>query len=118
MKLPDFDYATLQFINTWDYSVEPFKGNNGCMGIARLHSKAAPDVSVALFTKGARHQNTFENLFATKAKFNFSVEVETNSQDEEKMNALQKYEERGADRCDPESAGAFEVRAVWYPVCP
>jgi hypothetical protein len=112
MQLPAFNYATLEFINTWQYS----DGSEGCMGIARLHSSASPDVTVALFTQGPRHQSTFENLFATKAKFSFTVEA---TAVDAKMNQFipDALKRSNVDPCDAPSAGAFTVRAVFYPVC-
>jgi hypothetical protein len=112
MALPQFDYATLEFINTWQYS----EGPQGCMGIARLHSSAGPDVLVALFTQGPRHQNTFENLFATKAKFNFTVEgSELDANTSEFIPDALKGDK--VDPCDAKLIGAFTVRAVFYPIC-
>jgi len=86
------------------------------MGIARLHSNAGPDVLAALFTQGPRHQNTFENLFATKAKFNFTVEgAELDAKTSEFIPDALKRDD--VDPCDAKLIGAFTVRAVFYPIC-
>lgn len=111
MRLPEFDYATIEFINTWQYS----EGPNGSMAIARLHSKSAPDVLVALFSDGPRHQNTFENLFTTKAKFGFTVEDQEVTDD--KTKGFLPADLHVDDRCDAPLAGAFTARAIFYPIC-
>jgi len=111
MSVPEFDYATLEFINTWQYS----EGSNGSMGIVRLHSKSNPDILVALFSNGPRHQNTFESLFATKAKFGFTVE------DQEVTAAKTKgflpADLKVDDRCEAPFIGAFTARSIFYPIC-
>ncbi len=110
MAMPDFRYATVEFINTWQYTDE----KHGSMAIARLHGPD-PDVMVALFA-GPRHQGTYENLFATKAKFQFDVNDEAIDLHHPE---IAHYWELFGDRdCSAKLVGAYSSRAIWYPVCP
>jgi len=55
MADPVFDFATVEFLNTWTYSAgSPGGPVDGCMAIVRLHSRASGDQVLPLFTQSHR----------------------------------------------------------------
>ncbi|GMW02979.1 MAG: hypothetical protein AMXMBFR84_41150 [Candidatus Hydrogenedentota bacterium] len=117
MSLPDFNYATVEFINTWKYD-EDYPGSEGSMAIVRLHSNTTKDVLVALFAASERHQSAFENLFATKAKFQFTVSPQERSLDQMADYVRKRFVRDEPDTCGAKLIDGFIARAIYYPVCP